>query len=46
MPAQASYSQDLHGSLDTFDFGRFGLFGIEPEYHGQVDGILKDLLAA
>lgn len=25
--------------------GHFGLFGIEPEYHEQVDSILKDLLA-
>ena len=26
--------------------GHFGLFGIEPEYHEQVDGILKELLAS
>ena len=25
--------------------GHFGLFGIEPEYHEQVDRNLKDLLA-
>ncbi len=26
--------------------GHFGLFGIEPEFHEQVDGILKELLAS
>ena len=46
MPAQACYSQDQHGPFDTFDFGRFGLFGIEPEYHEQADSILENLLAA